>query len=455
MQNRFQELLELNSPLSSEIEFLEKTKVISEQYYSQKLLPALLQGAREHVAQRTRAVIKRANLVKNSHSVLSLVVEALSDPHFRKQQKYGPSREVIAKKVAAALKKREPLYLVGLMFTRKNVCPLKRGPGNESVMDFAEILSFVHLNSFASLISEFYPYGVKFKVLSEGRRFLRAFDLCEPYVRVYQQRIKEMIAKLKLDKMELIDHEDFLHKHLSWLEVKRRESEYAKAITLYRNTMLPIFDPLNFRNSLKLAIEKDPVTDLRNERNNFVPLWDSIKNSIPYIEISHLANTRGEEYQTTYRYIFRDLFTIRRDSTEELVRRSVLSRSWYAAIEHNARIMGDKNAGIVQENYFSQNAFRTSINPKTGLQLGIYTLRETTSRVQPWHGTALLEADTSGRITGTALSRLELESRGYLPVAVGEKNNYCFYATPRVLEILTAGKEPVFNLHTRDIKIPI
>jgi len=66
------------------------------------------------------------------------------------------------------------------MFTRKNICPLKRGLGNESTVDLAEIASLIHLNNFASLIASFYPYGCRFIILSEGLRFLRAFNLCYP-----------------------------------------------------------------------------------------------------------------------------------------------------------------------------------------------------------------------------------------------------------------------------------
>jgi pyoverdine/dityrosine biosynthesis protein Dit1 len=132
------------------------------------------------------------------------------------------------------------------MFTRKNICPLKRGLGDESTFDLAEIASLIHLNNFASLIASFYPHGCRFIILSEGLRFLKAFNLCYPYVRLYQKRLKDIVKKFNLNNLEIYDFEDFLFFHLSAKEIKQREENYQKAKEIYEKKNWPIFNPNDF-----------------------------------------------------------------------------------------------------------------------------------------------------------------------------------------------------------------
>lgn len=453
--NKFQSLLSApHVRMYSHNERMKKAVVIKTSYLLGTLLPSLKTAAVEYVANRSRAVRDKVRKgitdITYPDEQTALITESLFDPHFRKQCRFGPSKQEVALKVTESLQAKKPIQLVGLMFTRKNICPLKRNGGDESIVDFAEILSFTHLNAFSALISEFHPYGVTYTVLSEGTRFMNAFQLCEPAVRLYQQRIHRWIEFLELDHMRLLDYEIFLSRHLSLEGQARRRSEYEKALELYQQLMLPIFDPCNMQQTLQQAIERDPVIDARNSRNNFVPLWDSIKNSLPYPELQKYARERGVEYDRLYRDFFADITARRTNNSEEKLRCQILETSWRAAMEHNARVMGDTKASLDVGALIDPHAFRTSINPKPGSHLGIYAMRETTSRVQPWHGTAFIGNDGVGRLTSTVLSKLEIESAYGIPVYVDKLNESTFcYVNDQIAELLRNEALPVFNVSTR------
>jgi len=128
----------------------------------------------------------------------------------------------------------------------------------------------------------------------------------------------------------------------------------------------------------------------------------------------------------------------------------IIERSRLATIKHNSWNIADEEVNINVADILGTNAFRTTINPKPGMAIGILTIRETSSRVQPWHGTGYLETDGSGRIVATVLSKLELESIGALPVYIDNFDNkpIC-YATSKVIEKFASGNELVFNAATR------
>jgi hypothetical protein len=202
--------------------------------------------------------------------------------------------------------------------------------------------------------------------------------------------------------------------------------------------------------TLEKAITSDPILDAHNSRNNFVPLWDSIKNSLDYPAIAALARERGIEYTTLYQKLFRSLLTPQIDPEEEQLRQSILQESWNAAIEHNARVLRDMRVGIDVATMLSKNAFRATINPKPGSpNLGIYSVRETTSRVQPWHGTAYLRTDNQERLLPTVLSKLEIESRDGIPVCIDTRHDHPFFYVDSTAASLIQTKEIVFNMSTR------
>ncbi|NBV76974.1 hypothetical protein EBR66_02345 [bacterium] len=449
--NTFQSLLESPHivPYSGN-ERSSRTIVTTKTYVDSFLLPALCAAALSHAQARTRALHRRLEKA-NAQGVAEEVTEALFDSHYRKQRNYGPSRDAVRKKVEAALAYRRPIELIGLMFTRKNICPWKRGAGDESVVDLAEMLSLVHLNAFAQFIANVHPYGAQLTILSEGKRFLKSFSLCEAKVRLYQERMQQLIEQLDLKNLTLIDYEDFLGMHIDQDKLGKRQEAYEESLKTYRDLMNPIFDPCDMISTLQKAVSCDPVLDKCNDRGNFVPLWDSIKNSIPYPELTQAAQRRGIEYEIFYREIFQNILAVHSDPEIETLRCEVLRKSWDAAIEHNAQIMGDVKSGIDVAAMVSSTAMRVTINPKPESQhLGIYSVRETTSRVQPWHGTAYLEANTGGLVRSTVLSKLELEARGALPVTVAENQGETFcYADAEAARILLSGAPIRFDGSTR------
>lgn len=445
--NKFQMLIESTTvQCYAEKERIDKSIILSQAHMSRKVLPAIVEGARLHTTQRKQSILRRANPHARPQDT---TVEALYDSHFRKQRNFGPTREAIYRKVAQAAARKEPITLVSLMFTRKNVCTLKRNGDDIAALDLAEILSLVHLNSFAELIAQLYPFGVQYIILSEGTRFARAFNLENDRIRLYQSRLLGWAARLGLHHLKIMDYEHFLLNRISQEKWEARLQAYEQALAMYRARMEPIFNPTDMTITITDAIKADPIHDAYNPRNNFVPLWDSIKNSLPYPAVMAAAKARGIEYTQLYRDIFRDLLNIQKDPSVEELRHIVLQESWSAAIEHNARVLSDMHIGIDVAALLSDSAFRATINPKPGsAHLGIYSVRETTSRVQPWHGTAYLRADNQRRLLPTVLSKLEIESRGGIPVCVDNQHNHpFFYADADALELLQHC--PVFNMSTR------
>jgi hypothetical protein len=444
--NKFQALIE--SPdirLYSIAERASKSVALSSEDIKDHLLPRLLEAANEHVDNRKSCIEKKVFGIP----VEQKITEVLFDTHFRKQKNYGPTRTTVQAKVGTAISKQEPIHLVSLMFTRKNTCLLK-SYGDISMPDLAEIISLIHLNSFAKLISKFHPYGARFTILSEGVRFLKAFDLDEQKVRLYQSRLKEWASVLSLTHLDIQDYEDFLSERLRPDSSRARTAAYKDAIAKYETLMLPLLDADDMTETLSKAVQNDPVRDFYNPRSNFVPLWDSIKHSLPYPEVYDVANELGVEYESLYRKIFSTLLVKQPDQRLEHLRCEVLRKSWAAAIEHNARILGDAISGIDVASLVSTSAFRTTINPKPDSQhLGIYSVRETTSRVQPWHGMAYIELDGVGRLKTTVLTKLELESKGARPILVGESSNAFFYASPQAADLMESKSFPTANMSTR------
>lgn len=451
--NKFQYLLENNNINLYPDDKLKKIGFyLNKKYLKNIFFSSLITASNKHLISRIEANEKKVN--KNNqviNYIIDITTEALFDSNFRKQIHYGPTKNEVAIKVKNAYNQNEPIILVGLMFTRKNICPLKTGLGDESDIDFAEIASLIHLNNFARLISYFYPKGCRFIILSEGTRFLKAFDLCYPLVKLYQKKLKNIVKKFNLNHIKIYDYEDFLSTHLDTKIKEQRIENYKKAKKIYEERMIPIFNPYNFEKTIKFAIKADPIKDPKNPKNNFVPLWESIKNSLPYPEISIIAQEKGISYTNLYRNVMQNLFNIRKDPVLEKLRIYVLKRSWEKAIEHNAQVLGDTLTKLDPAKLLSTNAFRTSINPKPGSHLGILCTKETTSRVQPWHGKAYVKADGIGRISTTILTRLEIEGvYNGLPVFAEDYDKTPFlYADEKIYSKLLNQSEIEFNMATR------
>src|SRR6185369_15064438 len=415
--NRFLKLLASpHSRLYSQSERKERAVIINSKRIHNHLLASVLAGVENHLDTRVEAIKKRAAQSQITNNLqINQIIEALYDSHFRKQQHFGPSKEEVVKKISIAISKQEPINLVGMMFTRKNICPLKRGDGDETVTDFAEIFSLVHLNSFAALISKFYPLGVNYIILSEGKRYAKAFDYSIEKAIKYRKNLDYWVKQLKLDHLFVIDYEDFLSKKLSHEESLFRQECYQEELELYKKLMMPILKLTDTNELIQQAITLDPKNDPFNPEKNFIPLWRSILNSLPYEFLQAYAEKKGESYDHVYLNFFKDLLSVRQNSEEENVRQQIIKKSWEATIEHNAKEAGDAKAKIDAAALIGPSTFRTTINPRPGSCLGVYTTRETSARIQPWHGTGFLETDRSGRLTTTVLSRIELESIGAVP----------------------------------------
>lgn len=456
MPNRFQSLIEEGRPSYTREERLKKAITVDHAYLDGVIVPAVVKGAREHVSARYTAVCKRVADGSCGFTYetteLAHIVEALFDPHFRKQRRNGPTKATVQEKVKAALATRRPLELIGLMFTRKNICPLKRADGDESTVDLAEILSCAHIDSFCALIEHFYPYGVTFHILSEGKRFITAFHLCEPAVLVYQNRLRQWITAMGLMHIDLQDYEDYMNAHLTPDQKTRRIISCEQTRQEYEESIVPLLDMNDMRTSIERVIEADFVKDPYNPRNTFIPLWDSIKNSLPYPELQEHARTIGVEYDRFYAHFFSGILDVKTDRVEEELRKIVLKRSWDAAVTHNTSMVGDRRVGDIDaERLLGPHTLRATINPKPGsAYLGIYSVRETTHRVQPWHGMAYLRGAADGRAIHTVLSRIEIEGHGAVPVYVKGPDPLCLcYVDSTIAKTFSAHGEFQMNMSTR------
>ena len=82
--------------------------------------------------------------------------------------------------------------------------------------------------------------------------------------------------------------------------------------------------------------------------------------------------------------------------------------------------------------------------------MGIYTIKETTSRIQPWHGSCVLQVDGLDRLTATVLSKLELETSLCLPIYTNDnKLQPLCYASKAAASLLIKNTEFIFNMSTR------
>lgn len=200
MQNKLIHLI--SSPfikLYSRKEREGKACVIDADKIYKQLLPAITNGADKHVKLRIEAVKRRADKsTLTDQTKVNQIVEALDDSHFRKQKSKGPTKIEIANKLKHADFNNNVLNLFGLMFTRKNICPLRRGGGDEASTDLAEVISLTNLNSFSALVNHFYPHVVKYSILSEGKLLSKAFDYSSEKAVAYQDNILNWIEILNL-----------------------------------------------------------------------------------------------------------------------------------------------------------------------------------------------------------------------------------------------------------------
>ncbi len=379
----------------------------------------------DNIVKKRVENIKRISLNQDK---ITLITNALFDSNFRKQRHFGPTKKNVREKIEHGLKLKKPLIFIGLMFTRKNVCLLKTGTNKENAVDLAEVISLANLNAWMKVIDYFYPFGVKYLILSEGRRFIDAFDLCLPLVKSYQIKLKKLIKDLGLNYLELDDFEEFIEKKLSNKDKTKRMKCYLEALQTYKKNVGPNLPWHKIDDHLIKAIKNDPIKDKRNPANNFVPLWKSIIHSLPYAFVVDYCYKNSypcsDFYREMFQYIFKNQkskFRITREICEQ-----VLNYSWNKAIYHNARVLGDNLANILPEKLIDYGiTFRTSINPKPGDHLGIFAIRETTSRVQPWHG-KIFFYKKGEKNKYTCLTRLEIEGR-YQGIPVRKDSYIQFY----------------------------
>lgn len=425
-------------------------RIVGRNLIYKNLIPAILEGAKKHIYSREQAIIKRCKHSQLSEKLTTAcVIETLMDLHFRKQRNKGISVKEISENVFALTENKKPINLVGLMFTRKNISPIKRNGGDESLTDLAEVVSLIHLNSYSELLNRFHPWGVKFRILSEGKRFSDIFDYSLQTALNYQKNLKKWIDILGLKYLSIYDYEDIVNSWLSQAQIEVRKNSHKKAAQIYKKIMLPILNSENIESTIQKAAVLDPRNDAENPGGNFVRVWKSILNSLPYSPLQDYARNIGVDYDYIYLSAIRSIFIPNTSLTMRKFRTEIIHASWNATINYNSLEMGDSKTDIQVSEYFGPQTFRTTINPKHGSQLGIYTVRETATRVHPWHGTGFLQTDNQGFLKATVLSKLELESKSAIPIYIDRYDDKPFcYATAEAVRILQKG-EINFNASTK------
>ncbi|MCS7093178.1 MAG: L-tyrosine/L-tryptophan isonitrile synthase family protein [Patescibacteria group bacterium] len=426
-ENKFDLLLKKVNP-KEYLNLIKKNDSLNQESLS--YLETTILKSFNQLSERFIEKIKKKNLNYNEATAL-----AIYHYPFRKQKIKGPSYNQVLEKVINSFRERRPIFFVGLMFTRKNICYLKTEAANESELDLAEIISFYNLNTYCRVVGHFYPFGCQFIILSEGKRFLEAFDLCLPYLLSYQKKLQNLIKEKKLTHLKIIDYEDFLElfipekkKTLRKMMIEEAKKKYEK---LYR-----FLDLEDIKKTEKSLVDADPIVDQENAENNFVPLWRSIRNSLPYHQITYFSRELGLEPIEVYMEIMKKFEQKLSDPKWEKLRKEIVVYSFKKAIIHNIGVLADRKAKIFPEKFISPYAFRVSINPKPGDHLGFSLIRETTSRVQPWHGKLVFYTKkNSHRLNTTCLTSLEARTN-FQAVGVLKNKKIWFLSTEESIKLI-------------------
>lgn len=422
-------------------------KLDNEQIFC-RLVSGLQLAAKEHVENRFKAIVKRGIRKYGKSDNFELLVEALCDSHFRRQKNKGCSPEEIKLIVRPGYVKKEKLNLIGLMFTRKNISPLKTHGHGEEFPDLAEIISLIHLNSFVELIKKFYPGEVNLIILSEGKRYSTVFGYSTDKSDSYIDNLRKYIHELGLNQLIVEDYEDFIQKHFPKKTQIQRKIQYQKVLSEFRSKMESVLNPNELEKSVERAISLDPRVGSDNPEGGFIPIWRSILCSLPYLKLKTYSKEHGIDFQQFFVSIIKTLHCVSQDPETEYLRNYVIRESWLAAIKYYVSNMVDSGFRDIPEKALGPNTLRTTVNPKNGKQLGIYTNRLITSITLPWHGTCFLDIDASNRISTTVLTRFELEIKKFTPVYIVSEYPVC-YVTDKVTKMLLVRKNLVFNMSTR------
>lgn len=245
-----------------------------------------------------------------------------------------------------------------------------KSPNPEKVLgtgpDLGEEIALITLENMCKEISSIYKPGAKLTICSDGRIFSELVGITDELVTEYVAKIKELIAKLNLQHITIINLEDLI-------EIDSFDLQRKKLIDTYA----------------------EPLEDLKNKRK---------------------LNT---EFQNLFNGIHRFISEDRKVLYPNTSVNQIKKESKTIALQ----VIQHSNAWTRFLLYIYPNSIRLSIHPynshnnKTGIQL----TKATDNWITPWHGVIVL--DTDGYIL---MKKSEAESKGARLV---KENNQPYYYT--------------------------
>ena len=425
-EHRLYKIIESSkSKLYSKSQYNSRKIKILEKEFCFLVLKPLLYASDLLINQRYNALLKRIKLYISEYPKIdtsALICEVFFDSYFRKGKKGYTSRSVLYEIVSKVVSKKQPIQIVIPLFPNKVACPLKN---IGSDFDLGEIILLLRLRELIKLIKLFYSPGAEIVILSDGKRFSKAWNTPLNKIKKYQIQISIWIKRLSLENsITLIDYEDTLYTTLPIVFRNKRTYEYENSIRLYNKKIKPLLNIESMKESLLKTIDLDPDKDDLDQEGRFVPLFKSTLFSIDYSDrIKELTTINLFEKRRIYYQILRDILLD--DKKHNLYQKLILERAWLGTIEYIAKVRQDRLIGIDPIAYIYPDCIRGTIHPKPG-QVGIITISRGSYTTQPWHGIGCLKL-SRGKVKADVKSVLELESLGYLPVHIEDSNRPIFY----------------------------
>lgn len=465
--------LNLKYKLYAPKEFSQKAVPINLQSLHERLIPSLLESSHKFILERVAAAKIRAKKNYKKYGlntpeqvgVAEMIAEVMFDRQFLKGSKSNVSRLLLIEKIRELTCQQKPIKMVIPALPYKSSSPLKcRGilPDLSEVnflLGLAEIAKTVaHL--YSEQIQDFDKNMAEFTVICDGGRFNEFLNEPNNIIEDYQTKLHWWIHQLQISNyVKILDYRDVLKDLLPYhLQVKKAAiREDVKK--LYRELMLPLFNPNHIIESIHKAIELDPEPELCNPEGRYIPLFKSLIYTVRYNVLLKAADALQQNYVDLYTTITRhilepytELTPLDIEKIEEFIlhplqkhkppeiklleylRQAMLREAWYATINYIAEIRSDRD--LSQEPILAcfPDHIRWTIHEKPG-QLAILTTTAFGDPVQPWHGVGVFKLTKNNKIKLYTLPILLLEGEGAIPVKLEENGleaQPLFYVYPDI-----------------------
>lgn len=245
-----------------------------------------------------------------------------------------------------------------------------KSPNSEKVLgalpDLGEEIALMTLENMCKELGTIYPPGASLTICSDGRIFSELVGVTDEQITLYVKKIKELITKLNLQHINIVNLEDLTS---------------GASFDLQRQDLLEKY--------------AEPLEDLQ-QRRKVNPEFQQLFNGI-------------------HRFISEDRKAVASDTTTSQIKKEAKTIA-LQVIQHS-------NAWTRFLLYIYPNSIRLSIHPYNSHndKIGIQLTKATNNWITPWHGVIVL--DTAGY---TLMKKSEAEQKGARLVT---ENNQPYYYT--------------------------